>query len=150
MQEDPTALRFTDPGIKALFTQSARWQAWLDVEGALARAEAELGMIPADAAEQIAAKGDLNLLDEANIQAGLVRTGHPLVPLVWEFSRVVGEPAGGYVHWGATTQNIVDTGEALLLRQTHRIVLRQLGELLQALATQAVEGLGEVVIDWQP
>lgn len=137
MQDDPTALRFTDPGIKPLFTQSARWQAWLDVEVALARAEAELGMIPAEAAEQIAAKGDLSLLDEANIRAGLVRTGHPLVPLVWEFSRVVGESAGGYVHWGATTQNIVDTGEALLLRDAHGIVLRQLGELLEALAALA-------------
>ena len=137
MQEDPTALRIVDPGLRGLFTQDARWQSWLDVEVALARAEAELGIIPADAAEQIAARGHLSLLDKDRIHEGLVRTGHPLVPLVWEFSRVVGDEAGGYVHWGATTQNIVDTGEVLLLRQAHRVILGQIGDLLGALADLA-------------
>ena len=102
MQDDPSALRFEDPGIKALFTQDARWQSWIDVEVALARAEAELGMIPADAARVIAEHGQLSLLDQGRIQEGLLRTGHPLVPLIWEFSRVVGEEAGGYVHWPLT------------------------------------------------
>ena len=51
-QGNPTSLRVPDPGIAPLFDQDARWQAWLDVEAAMAMAEAALGMIPAAAAEE--------------------------------------------------------------------------------------------------
>ena len=112
----PTATRVSDPGIRALYRLENRWQAWLDVEVALARAQAELGIIPADAAEAIARAARLELLDRARIDEGFARTGHTIVPLVWELSRVVGEPHGGWVHWGATTQNITQTGDLLVLR----------------------------------
>ena len=118
----PTATRVSDPGIRALYRLENRWQAWLDVEVALARAQAELGIIPADAAEAIARAARLELLDRARIDEGFARTGHTIVPLVWELSRVVGEPHGGWVHWGATTQNITQTGDLLVLRQAHRHV----------------------------
>ena len=61
----------------------------------------------------------LELLDRARIDEGFARTGHTIVPLVWELGRVVGEPHGGWVHWGATTQNITQTGDLLVLRQAH-------------------------------
>ena len=61
--QNPTNLRIAEPGIRALFTMESRWQAWLDVEAALARAEADLGMIPAAAAAEIAAKAKVELLD---------------------------------------------------------------------------------------
>jgi len=112
----PTATRVSDPGLRALYRQENRWQAWLDVEAALARAQAQLGIIPADAAEAIATKSQLELMDRKRIDEGFARTGHTLVPLVWELSRVVGEPHGGWVHWGATTQNITQTGDLLVLR----------------------------------
>src|SRR5580693_110781 len=66
----PTATRVTDPGIRALYRQENCWQAWLDVEAALARAQAQLGIIPADAAEAIAAKSKLELMDRARIDEG--------------------------------------------------------------------------------
>src|SRR5205809_1724235 len=88
----PTATRVADPGIRALYRLESRWQAWLDVEAALARAQAELGIIPATAAEAIAAKARLELMERARIDEGFVRTGHTLVPLVWELGRIVGEP----------------------------------------------------------
>src|ERR1700704_1421891 len=109
----PTATRVADPGMRALYRLENRWQAWLDVEAALARAQAELGIIPVDSAEAIAAKSRLELMDRKRIDEGFARTGHTLVPLVWELGRVVGEPHGGWVHWGATTQNITQTGEIL-------------------------------------
>ena len=112
----PTATRVSDPGIRALYQLENRWQAWLDVEAALARAQAELGIIPAEAAEAIAAKARLALMDRARIDEGFARTGHTIVPLVWELGRIVGEPHGGWVHWGATTQNITQTGDLLVLR----------------------------------
>ena len=63
MAEPPTAARLPEPGIRALFTQEARWQAWLDVEAALARAEATLGMIPEAASVEIGRRSRLELFD---------------------------------------------------------------------------------------
>ncbi len=136
----PTAARVSDPGLRALYSQESRWQAWLDVEVALAKAEAELGIIPTAAAEAIARAARVELLDRRRIEEGFARTGHTLVPLVWELSRIVGEPHGGSVHWGATTQNITQTGDLLLLRRAHRIFLRLLGDVLRALAALAERG----------
>jgi len=137
MSVEPTSLRIPDPGIRNLYTLEARWQAWLDVEAALARAEADLGMIPTAAAEEIARKARLEHLERDNILDGLRRTAHQLVPLVWELSRVCEGDAGNYVHWGATTQNVTQTGELILLRRCHRIFLGQIGQILQALAPLA-------------
>jgi adenylosuccinate lyase len=138
--ELPTAARVADPGIRALYAQENRWQAWLEVEAALARAQAELGIVPQEAAEAIAGAARLERLDRARIDAGLARTGHTIVPLVWELARVVGEPHSGWVHWGATTQNITQTGDLLVLRQAHRIIRRLIGEALEALADLAERG----------
>ena len=137
MQDNPTSLRVPDPGVRALFARDARWQAWLDVEVALARAEAELGVIPTAAAAEIAAEARLDRLDRARIEDGLRRTGHLLVPLVWELSRVCAGDAGGYIHWGATTQNIVQTGDLLQLRRAHRIFLAQIATILESMADLA-------------
>ncbi len=138
--ELPTAARVSDPGIRALYALENRWQAWLDVEAALAEAEAELGIIPAEAAHAIARQARFELLDRARIDEGFARTGHTIVPLVWELSRVVGEPHGGWVHWGATTQNITQTGDLLVLRQAHQVFLRLIGEALKAMADLAERG----------
>jgi 3-carboxy-cis,cis-muconate cycloisomerase len=137
MSLQPSATRFKDPGLRPLFEEAARWQSWLDVEAALARAQADLDIIPASAADRIEEVAKLDLLDDKAIRDGLARTGHPLVPLVWELARVAGDEAGGYVHWGATTQNILETGDALLLRRAHGILRRQLAELLGHLADLA-------------
>src|SRR5438445_8714604 len=126
----PTATRVADPGIRALYRLENRWQAWLDVEVALAKAQAELGIIPSDAATAIARAARLDLLDRGRIDEGFARTGHTIVPLVWELARVVGEPHGGWVHWGATTQNITQTGDLLVLRQAHHVFLRLIGDAL--------------------
>jgi 3-carboxy-cis,cis-muconate cycloisomerase len=133
----PTATRVADPGIRALYRLENRWQAWLDVEVALARAQAEHRIIPEAAAQAIAAAARLEKLDRTRIDEGFARTGHTIVPLVWELSRVVGDPHGGWVHWGATTQNITQTGDLLVLRQAHAVFLRQIGEILSAMADLA-------------
>lgn len=135
-----TASRVEEPGIRALYTIESRWQAWLDVEAALARAQAELAIIPAEAAEAIAKAARLEQMDRARIDEAFSRTAHTLVPLVWELGRVVGEPHGGWVHWGATTQNITTTGDLLILRQAHGVFRRQLGQVLAAMALLADAG----------
>ena len=137
MLEEPTSLRIDDPGVRALFTEAARFQSWLDVEAALAQAQAELGIIPRAAAREIVTKAHLKYLDLAAVRAGLAKTGHPLVPLVWALDRACEGDAGGYVHWGATTQNITQTGQLLQVRRAHEIFLRQLGAILTMLADLA-------------
>jgi 3-carboxy-cis,cis-muconate cycloisomerase len=141
----PTAARVSDPGIRALYQLDSRWQAWLDVEAALARAQAELAIIPQAAADAIARAARLEHLDRKRIDEGLARTGHTIVPLVWELARVVGDPHGGWVHWGATTQNITQTGDLLVLRQAHRIFRRLIGETLAAMADLAERGADMVL-----
>jgi adenylosuccinate lyase len=137
MQQEPTALRMPDPGIRELFSEAQRFQSWLDVEAALAQAQAELDVIPSDAAEEITRKARIELLDMDAIYEGLARTGHGLVPLIWELDRVCDGEAGGLVHWGATTQNITQTGKLLQLRKAHRIYLDQLARILEMLADLA-------------
>ena len=110
MKPQPTALRMTDPGIRDLFSEDRIWQSWLDVEAALAQAQADLDVIPSEAADEITRKAHLELLDRDAVYEGLARTGHPLVPLIWELDRICDGDAGGHVHWGATTQNITQTG----------------------------------------
>ena len=136
----PTASRVSDPGIRALYRQESRWQAWLDVEAALAVAQAALGIIPPPAADAIVAAAKLELMDRSRIDEGFARTGHTLVPLVWELGRIVGDPHGGWVHWGATTQNITQTGDLLVLRRAHAIFRQLLGGVLHAMADLAERG----------
>ena len=139
MESEPTSMRVQDPGIRELFSEESRFQAWLDVEGALALAQGALGVIPEAAAQEISRKAKLFNLDMDAIREGLARTGHGLVPLIWELDRVCDGDAGGYVHWGATTQNITQTGHLLLLKRVHRIILGQLAQTLRLFADLAEE-----------
>ncbi len=136
-----TATRVADPGIRALYRLENRWQAWLDVEVALARAQAELGIIPDVAAEAIAKAAHARKSGprSASMRASPA-PATSIVPLVWELASVVGDPHGGWVHWGATTQNITQTGDLLVLRQAHQLFLRQIGEILLAMADLAERG----------
>ncbi|MGP4017451.1 class-II fumarase/aspartase family protein [Saccharopolyspora sp. 5N708] len=126
--------RVPDPGIRALYTLDSRWQQWLDVEAALALAQARVGLVPQAAADRISAVARLDLLDRERIEEANRRTAHTIVPLIWELARVVGPEAGGWVHWGATTQNILQNGDALALRQVHRRFLDLLRRTLAGLA----------------
>ena len=132
-----TASRVPDSGIEVLFGTAERWQAWLDIESALALTQADLAMIPREAAVAITAACRIERLDLGRILEGIARTSHPLMPLIVELSRVVGEPHDGWVHWGATTQNITQSGDVLILRKVHRVILGLLARIMTALANLA-------------
>ncbi|WP_402463233.1 class-II fumarase/aspartase family protein [Isoptericola aurantiacus] len=129
--------RVPDPGIAALFTRENRWQARLDVEAALALAEADAGLIPKESARAIALTARIEKLDIKRVLTATASASHPLVPLIEEFARTVGSKHGGWVHWGATTQNITQTADVLVLRDAHRTILQQLGRVLRAAAVLA-------------
>jgi 3-carboxy-cis,cis-muconate cycloisomerase len=123
--------------LRALFDSRALVQAWLDVERALAEAEAEVGVVPAAAAERIGAECDASLYDLAALRDGISASKHPLVPLV----RALGERAaehGGWVHWGATTQDIVDTALVLQARAALGPIRRDLGRSVDAACELAI------------
>jgi 3-carboxy-cis,cis-muconate cycloisomerase len=129
--------RVPDPGVARLFTRENRWQARLDVEAALALAEADAGLIPKESARAIALTARIEKLDIKRVLAATASASHPLVPLIEEFARTVGSKHGGWVHWGATTQNITQTADVLVLRDAHRAILRQLGRVLHSAAVLA-------------
>jgi adenylosuccinate lyase len=136
------ATRFTDysvpdAGIRALFTTESVWQAWLDVEAALARAEAQVGIVPTREAAAIETAAHLARLDLGRVRRALADQGHPLMPLISELARVAGPTAGGYVHWGATSQNVMQTGHAVLLKRAHAITSDLLAEVIAAVADLA-------------
>ena len=129
--------RLPDSGLRALLSLDARRQRYLDVEAALAAAQAEVGLVPKDAAAAIVAGARLELLDEQRLATEHARTGHLMVPIIGELSRVVGDEHGGWVHWGATTQNIQQTGDVLGIRDAHRIITNLLVDVLADLAELA-------------
>src|SRR6266478_2392231 len=114
---------FGDSEINELLTDEAYVRALVEVEIALARAEARLGVIPSGAAEQICSGAQWNKID--------------IVALVQEIRRVVGGEAAPYVHWGATTQDIMDTACVLQLRAALKLYKEKLVELARHLSELA-------------
>jgi 3-carboxy-cis,cis-muconate cycloisomerase len=107
---------FCDSEINDLLTEEAYVRALVEVETALARAEGRLGVIPSSAAEQISNRAQWNKIDIEALVRGTVRSGFPIIALVQELRKAVGMEAAAYVHWGATTQDIMDTAGSLQLR----------------------------------
>ncbi|MGA0034011.1 MAG: class-II fumarase/aspartase family protein, partial [Burkholderiales bacterium] len=127
-----------DPAeIRALFSRRSLWQSWLDVEAALAAVQGELGMIPQAAAAEIRSKANLVAIDERALAADIELTRAPILSLARALGEACAEDAGGYVHWGATTQNVLQTGRTLLMRRAHDAFMARLGGLLDRLAELA-------------
>jgi adenylosuccinate lyase/3-carboxy-cis,cis-muconate cycloisomerase len=123
---------------KCVWSDSATLQAWLDVEAALAQAQAALGLIPHDAAQRIAEKSHARLFDTLKLAEDIAHAQHPLVPVLHQLEQLCGEPAAGFIHWGATTQNIFDTASSLQMRETHTILMRHLDASIASLGGLAL------------
>ncbi|MBG6242695.1 MAG: adenylosuccinate lyase [Candidatus Symbiopectobacterium sp. Dall1.0] len=114
---------FGTPEMRAVWSEHNRLTKQVDVEVALALAEGELGVIPADAAHTIAAKADASALNVEEIAQDAVRMKHSLMPTITAIQKQCGD-AGEYIHYGVTTQDIVDTATVLQLQQAFAIVER--------------------------
>lgn len=117
------------PQALAIWNDPSTVQAWLDVEVALAQSQAELGMIPQEVVGAIAAACRADRLDFARLGSDIAHAQHPFVPVLKQLEALAGEPAAGYIHWGATTQNIFDTATALQMKQSHRLIIEALDVL---------------------
>jgi 3-carboxy-cis,cis-muconate cycloisomerase len=119
---------FGTPAMRAVFDDVATLERYVQVEVALARVQGDLGVIPRQAAQTIAQLADASKLDMAKMKHDTEIVGYPILPLVKQISAMCG-PAGGYLHWGATTQDIMDMATVLQIRDALDIIDADLAEL---------------------
>ena len=131
--------QYGTPAMREVFSDEQLIQKWLDIWAALAQAEAELGIIPREAAEHIKSCADYRNMDMDEIREGFLTTSHPLMPQIRCFEKACGKKAGGFIHWGATTQDIMDTAVVLQIKDAHKILKNQVRELLRLCLDRAKE-----------
>ncbi|MDF2566432.1 MAG: adenylosuccinate lyase, partial [Massilibacillus sp.] len=116
---------FSTDKMREIFSDKNMVQKWLDTEAALAKAQGELGIIPKDKADEINAKANAELLNIPRIGESY-KSSITIVPLLREFETVLANNAGEYVHWGATSQDIIDTGLVLQMKEAYANILEQM------------------------
>jgi 3-carboxy-cis,cis-muconate cycloisomerase len=131
-----TGVLFSDPELAAIYADEAAVAAMLRVESALAAAQGRLGVIPPAAAEAIVAAAKTVTIDYDALAAGTERAGVPVIDLVRQLRAASGE-AADYVHWGATTQDILDTATVLQARGALAALESRLDRLIANLAALA-------------
>lgn len=125
--------------LAAVFEERARLQRWLDILGALATAQARLGMIPAEAATLITRHARAELLDLDLVAAETRRTSHSMLGLIRGLQQILPEPAREHVYVGATVQDVTDTWFALVMRDVGTVAWRELRAIEETLLALAVE-----------
>src|SRR6516225_12471951 len=127
---------FGTPRMREVFSDYALISRCVEVEIALARAQARCGVIPEEAAGQIATKCNATSLDFDLLRQETDIVGYPILPLVHQLVKQCGD-AGRYIHWGATTQDIMDTAVVLQVREGLAIIEDEIDELRGILARLA-------------
>lgn len=134
---DPAEALFAAPAMAAIWSGEAHVRGMLAFEAALARAEARAGVIPEGAAEAIAAACRVELFDVAAIYREAAVAGTPAIPLVRALTEGVEGGARGYVHWGATSQDAIDTALVLQIRAGLDLLSSRLVDVAGACASLA-------------
>jgi 3-carboxy-cis,cis-muconate cycloisomerase len=140
---------FRSEEVEKLFSSRACLQAMLDFEAALARAEARARVIPSSVATAIAAKCNVESFDTAALAKGAQLAGNPAIPLVKALTARVAQAdkdAARYVHWGATSQDTIDTGMVLQLREALKLIAKDLHRLATGLAKLAAKHRSTIVV----
>lgn len=126
---------FGTPEMRAIFSDEGRFQSWLETEAALSRVQAALGLIPGVAAERIQAAAKIENIDVGAMREEYFRVGFPILPLVHQLAAACDEESARWVHWGATTQDIIDTGLVLQMRLAFDLLEADLRATMDAVAT---------------
>jgi 3-carboxy-cis,cis-muconate cycloisomerase len=127
---------FGSAAMGEVFSDGTRLQRMLDFEAALAKAEANCGVIPAAAAQAIASKCKGDLIDAVSLANATALSLNPAIPLVKQLTALVAKDdseAARFVHWGATSQDVNDTGLVLQIRQAFEILEADLASLSEGL-----------------
>jgi 3-carboxy-cis,cis-muconate cycloisomerase len=134
---EPIDLLFSTPGMSTAFSPEAHVRGMLAFEAALARAEARAGIIPQEAATVIAANCRVELFDVAALYREAAKAGTPAIPLVRMLTTQVDGDAQRFVHWGATSQDAIDTALMLQMRDGLDLLVEGLLGVCAACATLA-------------
>lgn len=129
---------FATDELRDVFDQDGFVAAFQEVEGALARAEAEAGLIPASAAERITETADPSYVDDDRLGEHVADIGLFTMAIIETWQEAIGD-AGEYIHWGATSQDVSDTAVVLQLRAAHEVFRRDLTAIRDQLADLAAE-----------
>lgn len=119
--------------MREIFSDENRVQKWLDFWAALASEQANLGIIPKEAAEEISKKAKYKNLDMNYILEELKKTKHPLVPTIRGLEKICENGYGEYVHFGVTTQDAIDSGLMIQLKEATNLIKEELKSIAKAL-----------------
>ena len=128
---------FATQTMRRVWSDENRTQKYLDVEAALARVQGRLGLIPAEAAEEIVRHCTLEQIDMDKLRQQTERIGYPVLGVVSQLTALCRDGLGEYCHWGATTQDITDTATVLQLREALELIEAELEAISAALADLA-------------
>lgn len=124
---------FGSDAMRKVFSDEGRIGAWLKTEAALAKAEASCGIIPEEAASHIAKAAKLENLNLEAMREEYEKVGFPILPLVHQMAKACDQESARYIHWGATTQDIIDTGLVLQMRDGLELIESDLDKIITAL-----------------
>jgi 3-carboxy-cis,cis-muconate cycloisomerase len=128
---------FSTEAMRRVFLDQTRIAIYLDIEAALARVEARLGIVPAAAADEISAQAKFEHIDLDLLRRRTEVVGSPIIPLVEQLVARCAGDLGQYVHWGATTQDLTDTAMVIQIREALALVDRDLQTISDSLANLA-------------
>src|SRR4029450_687525 len=135
--DDPAQMirRYTHPEMGRIWSDQRKYETWLQVEAAAADAMSRAGIVPADAARDIRERG---AFDIARIEAIEEVTQHDVIAFTTAVAEHVG-PSARWLHFGMTSSDVIDTAQALQMREACDLILRGLDGLMQAVHTRAEE-----------
>ncbi len=128
---------FVTETMRRVWSDENRTQKYLDIEAALARVQGRLGLIPAEAAEEIVRHCRLGQIDLDQLRQQTERIGYPVLGVVSQLNALCRDGLGEYCHWGATTQDITDTATVLQMREALELIEQDLAAISAALADLA-------------
>jgi adenylosuccinate lyase len=127
--------RYTNPEMGAIWSERRRYETWLEVELAAADVMASAGIVPADAAAELRARA---ALDIARIEEIEQTTQHDVIAFTTAVAEKVG-PAARWLHFGLTSSDVVDTAQALQMRQACDLIIRDVAQAMEAVRGRAEE-----------
>lgn len=142
----PIEFRYGTPEMKAIWESENKLQRMLDVEAALAQAEGKLGIIPQDIADEIARKANTEYVKQERVNEIEKATKHDIGALVKGLGEVCENDAGEYVHFGATSNDIIDSSNSLLIKDSAEIIKDKIKTLTELLLKLAEENIDKVAV----
>jgi len=123
--------------MRRVFCDETRTGFYLQIEAALARVQARLGIIPAEAAHEIEQQCRVENIDFAKLKAQTERIGYPILGIVQQIVALCADGLGEWCHWGATTQDITDTATVMQIRDALVLIERDMEAISASLAALA-------------